>query len=302
METAARRYFLDGRSKMQIAEELGISRFKVARLIDEAVSSGLVRIDIGHDGDLDVETTVRLGDQLRLRRVLVMREVHGTPRERREKLGSLAARWLEAELTDGDVLGLTWSATIASVVRSLTQLPRVEVVQLCGAAETSVADRSAVEVVVEAARLAGTQALVFYAPQMVDDAAAAQTLIRQSQVRRALDASARVTTAVVGIGSWRPGGSSIFDACTPRDRTEVTACGAVGELAGVFFDDEGRIVHPALADRLVTISAQDLARIPDVTAVVHGAAKTPAVRAALRGGLVHGLIIDASLARELLDD
>ncbi|MCW2703257.1 MAG: transcriptional regulator, DeoR family, partial [Blastococcus sp.] len=32
----ARRYYLDGRSKVEIAEEFGLSRFKVARLLDAA--------------------------------------------------------------------------------------------------------------------------------------------------------------------------------------------------------------------------------------------------------------------------
>ncbi len=31
---AARRYYFENRSKIQIAEELGISRFKVAQLLD----------------------------------------------------------------------------------------------------------------------------------------------------------------------------------------------------------------------------------------------------------------------------
>ena len=34
--SVARRYYLDGRSKIEIAEEFGLSRFKVARLIDLA--------------------------------------------------------------------------------------------------------------------------------------------------------------------------------------------------------------------------------------------------------------------------
>ncbi len=42
----ARRYYLDHRSKVQIAAELGITRFKVARLLELAHTSGTVRITI----------------------------------------------------------------------------------------------------------------------------------------------------------------------------------------------------------------------------------------------------------------
>ena len=41
----ARRYYLDERSKVEIAEELGVSRFKIARLLEVARDSGLVRIE-----------------------------------------------------------------------------------------------------------------------------------------------------------------------------------------------------------------------------------------------------------------
>ncbi len=46
LASIARRYFLDGRSKVEIAEEFGLSRFKVARLVDLAQDSGLVHIEI----------------------------------------------------------------------------------------------------------------------------------------------------------------------------------------------------------------------------------------------------------------
>jgi hypothetical protein len=39
LASVARRYYLEGRSKVEIADELGLSRFKVARLLDAAWSS-----------------------------------------------------------------------------------------------------------------------------------------------------------------------------------------------------------------------------------------------------------------------
>ena len=43
--TVARRYYLEGATKSDIAAELGLSRFKVARLLDEARATGVVRIE-----------------------------------------------------------------------------------------------------------------------------------------------------------------------------------------------------------------------------------------------------------------
>ena len=72
---AARRYFLDGASKSEIAEELGISRFKVARLLEAARRSGIVRIEIGGPPEFDVELSSELAARHGLRDALVVRVV-----------------------------------------------------------------------------------------------------------------------------------------------------------------------------------------------------------------------------------
>jgi len=50
------------------------------------------------------------------------------------------------------------------------------------------------------------------------------------------------------------------------------------------------------------VDLEDLRRIPTVIGVATGVEKAPAVLGALRGELVDGLIIDASLALELLSE
>ena len=77
--TAARRYYLDGASKSDIAAELGVSRFKVARLLDRARATGLVRIELDARGDLDLDLSVRLKASYGLRHCVVQAAA-ATPR------------------------------------------------------------------------------------------------------------------------------------------------------------------------------------------------------------------------------
>ena len=58
--SVARRYYMDGLSKTEIADEYQLSRFKIARLLETARSQGLVRIEISHPGTIDVELSVLL--------------------------------------------------------------------------------------------------------------------------------------------------------------------------------------------------------------------------------------------------
>src|ERR1700685_1671827 len=46
----ARQYYLEGVSKVDIADRLGISRFRVARFLEGGRGAGLVRIAIGPPG------------------------------------------------------------------------------------------------------------------------------------------------------------------------------------------------------------------------------------------------------------
>jgi DNA-binding transcriptional regulator LsrR (DeoR family) len=58
--SVARRYYLENRSKIEIAEELGLSRFKVARMLETARDSGLVHIEIADPDMIDVDLSARL--------------------------------------------------------------------------------------------------------------------------------------------------------------------------------------------------------------------------------------------------
>src|SRR5437868_1528766 len=58
--TAARMYFLESFSKSDNATELGISRFKVARILDDALASGLVRIEISTPRGIDTSLSARV--------------------------------------------------------------------------------------------------------------------------------------------------------------------------------------------------------------------------------------------------
>ena len=60
MATVARRYYLEGVSKSDIAVEIGLSRFKVARMLERARATGLVRIELDTPGQINPDLSERL--------------------------------------------------------------------------------------------------------------------------------------------------------------------------------------------------------------------------------------------------
>src|SRR5436305_1023940 len=147
----------------------------------------------------------------------------------------------------------------------------------------------------------GGPAHVFYAPMILDDAQTAAAVRRQGDIADAFALLPSVTVAVVALGAWAPGLSTIYDAITPDERDALAALGVRAELAGVFVGADGRPIPTPLDSRMIVTPGPVLERIPFVLSVAYGVAKSPAVCAAIRGRLVHGLVTHASLARAMLD-
>lgn len=151
-----------------------------------------------------------------------------------------------------------------------------------------------------AANLSGGEAHHFYAPLVATDPASADMLRRQPGTSEALAHVADVTVAVVGVGGWAAGESTLFDLATTDERVAMRNAGAIGEISGVFIDDAGDAVDGGLADRIITLSDEQLVGIPTVIGLVSGAPRAPVVRAAIAGGKVNRLVIDETLAQALL--
>src|ERR1700742_2147662 len=121
----ARQFYLEGVSKVDIADRLGISRFRVARLLDSARESGLVRIEIGLPGGvLDAGLSAELCSAFGLRHAFVFNFPDDSAPDSaplRQRLGEATGQVLTDLIEPGDVLGLTWSRALSGLTPALTQ-------------------------------------------------------------------------------------------------------------------------------------------------------------------------------------
>jgi DNA-binding transcriptional regulator LsrR (DeoR family) len=297
--TVARRFYLEGASKSDIAAELGMSRFKVARMLDRARETGLVRIELDSRGEIDLDLSVRLRSAHGLRHCVVIDAPEDDEVLLRTALGRAAAELLDEIVEPGDVLGLAWARSLMAMRTALTRLPACDVVQLTGALSLP-SDDSSIELVRDLARKSNGQGFFYYAPMVLPDAATARTLRTQPDIARAIERYPDVTKAVIGVGAWQQGLSTVVGALTEQERRQIYDLGVRGELSGVQIDGEGNPVSTPLTDRLIGIDAQQLHAVPDVIAVAYGTAKADPVRAGIRGGFITSLVTHTGMARELL--
>jgi DNA-binding transcriptional regulator LsrR (DeoR family) len=277
MAHVARLYFDRGLTKQEIAARIGISRFRVARLLEQARSEGIVRIEIEEGLDLDDPAGAALERAYGVPMALV------TPRP--DELAGVAAAWLPQLVGSGDVLGLGWGATLQRIAEALPALDvGATVVQICGAVPGLEPGAGPVELTLRFADRLGGHGIPLPAPVLAS-AAAREELLANDAVRPAVELFPHVAVALVGIGP-RSAGLHL-----PRE--------AVGHLLVHAFSADGAVLESEFAERAISIGSDDLRRAR-VIAVAGGAGKEAAVAGALRTGLIDVIVTDAGCAEAAL--
>jgi DNA-binding transcriptional regulator LsrR (DeoR family) len=259
MGIIARRYFLEGRSKVQIASEYGISRFKVARILETALAEGVVRIEIDVPGHLDIDLSDQLRETYRLKHALAI-TIPDTEDARRAQLGQAAGQLLSEILTEDDVLGVGWGRTLASMGDGLTDLAPCPVVQMSGVVGSVSAN--SMELLRRLTSVSGGPAFPIYAPLLLADAATARGLRQQAGIRAAINHFDQITKAAIAVGSWDPPNSGLHAIMSPQEQAQLRARGVQADISATLLSASGEPLAPEIQARSVAISAEQLSRIP----------------------------------------
>jgi DNA-binding transcriptional regulator LsrR (DeoR family) len=295
----ARAYYLDGQSRVEIADSLDISRFRVARMLEAARRRGIVHIEIHAPGIVNTQLSVDLQNACHLRHAIVLDVPADDVAALRTQLGRTAGQLLTEVAGDGDVIGLSWARSLAGIYAGVGTLSANPIVQMTGAI-SRLDGSDVIELVRSIARSAGGPAHVFYAPMIVEDNATARALRRQPDVARALKLVDEVTVAMVGIGAWRAGQSTIYDSLSSQDRERTADAGVVAEVSGILVGADGSPIAAPLSRRAICPTGSQLQAIPNVLAVAYGVEKADGVRSVLKGALVNGLVTHTAMAEALL--
>ncbi|MDR2567309.1 MAG: transcriptional regulator [Bifidobacteriaceae bacterium] len=298
MASLAREFFLEGKSKVELATEYGLSRYKIARLLNAARDIGLVEVKIRLPERLDADLSHQLRARFNLRRAIVVDTPQSSQVSLREAFAPVVADLLTELIEPDDVVGIPWSRVLTLAARLVKSLAQCTIVQASGAVVHSDVDETAVELVRRLAGVSGSRFINYYGPIVAPTAETARSM-RASAAAAAVAAMASLTKVFVSVGSWESGLSTVYDSIDPKEAAVLHELGAVGECAGLLFDRDGAPIT-ALDDRVIGMSFDQLKRTPERVVIVYGAEKLEAARAVVRGGLATIMVTDDALGRLLL--
>ncbi|MEL6207463.1 MAG: sugar-binding transcriptional regulator [Pseudomonadota bacterium] len=302
---AAWLYYVGNLSQQEVSDRLGISRFKVNRMLADARERGLVRIAVEHRVSPMLDLADQLADRFGLREVQVAPVPVTTPDHGYERtaVGILAASYL-ARIGGGDaplVIGVGWGRTLSAMADNLIGLSNSNLTFVSLMGSVSHASRTAPgDVCVRLATLTGGRAMLLPAPFVADSAEACATILDQRLVRETLSFAREASHALMSVGECRDG-AILFEGglFNPEQLAELKTSGVVGDCCGVFFTPDGAVADIALNHCTPCVKPDEMGTM-DVTITAGGATKTEATLAVLRAGFVDRLILDETLARAIL--
>ena len=297
-------YYVAGRTQDEIAAAMGISRQSAQRLVSLAVAERLIKVRLDHPIAACLQLAADLRRKFDLRHVEVVPSDPGSTSTTvgiAEAAAAEIERWLKRP--DPIVLAIGTGRTLKAAVDQLPVIDCMQhrVVSLTGNIGP---DGSAAyyNVIFSMADAIKARHYPMPLPVLVSASSERELLHAQPLVRSTLDISAKADVTFVGIGEMGVDAPLCVDGFLGKDEMlALMAKGATGEICGWIFDGEGNLVDNAINERVAS------APIPDreastVIGIAKGQRKRPAVRAALIGRQINGLITDEATAEFLIGD
>lgn len=294
----AREHYVHGQSKVDIGRTHGLSRFQVARLLQEAIDTGVVSISIEADAPEVGGLAERLASTLGLTRAIIVDL--DSDAEPSVRMGRAALSFVAGHARPGMRIGLAWSRTLDAAADFTPALPRCTLVQLAGALQLS-PHRPTSGIFTRLGQDPAVNMIRLPAPLLVTEAETAADLTALPEISSALRAADELDLAVVSVAAWVKGQSSVWEKCSQAQRRGGIDDGAVAEVSGRLFAADGTDV-PTIDDRVIAVTLDQLRAATMTVGVARGTERAGAVRAACAAGILNAVIVDGDLARAVLGE
>ncbi|MBV9113806.1 MAG: sugar-binding transcriptional regulator [Hyphomicrobiales bacterium] len=296
-------YFIAGHTQDEIAKTLKVSRATAQRLVSLCLAERLITFRLEHPITLCMELAAHLKHAFGLRHC----EVAPTDSASATAVAGVAERaasLLEATLRSETpmIIAIGTGRAMRAAVEQVQPMecPNHQLVSLVGNISTD-GSASFFDTVARLADLTKARHYPMPLPVLMSSRAERDQLLKINPVSKVRAMAAKADLRLVGIGQMDRNAQIYVDGFINREELlELMRLGAVGELTGWAYDAKGRIIDAGTNRRLTSVPHPVPAEAVTVGAAL-GPAKIPAIRAALKGRLINGLITDEATAKALLE-
>lgn len=295
-------YYKEEMTQNEISALLGVSRFKISRILKEARNRGLVTVTINDPMADLTETEIELAKKFSLKQVILMKITEFSGKSALDRVGEAGAQYLRKIVSNHKIMGVTWGYTVYQVVSHLQPINvgDLTLVQIGGGLGTIEGTDNNMLTMMLGQKL-GAKAYLIPAPVIVGNRRIRDTLFKEKMIQETLAIARKADLVLFGIGLVGKDGllwkSGFLD---ESDARKLKQSGAVGAVCGRFFDDRGKKCWSPLDGRTIGLNLEEIKGIKHKVCIATGQEKLAGVLGALRGRLLDVLITDENTAESLL--
>lgn len=293
----AQRYYLEDWKQSDIAEELGVSRPLISRMLREARELGVVEIVIHEPGAKSANLLERLRRTNAIQGGVLVED--GEDGDATNRLLSQGAVDLLRQIGTRR-LGVGWGYLIGQLVAWLEENPQLnstvtDICPLVGNASIPARNYQSNENVRLMAQQLGAAPHFLYLPALPDNLEEKQLLCSTEVYRQIHQQWEQIDTALVNIGDYP---SSPDFASLVRYGSLLQQQHACGRMLVYYFNEDGTVIQSD-QDFAIQVPIETLKRCPNIIGVCSANTSEKALRGALRSGMFTHIVARASLVQEL---
>lgn len=296
-------YYIAGNTQDEIAKKLGVSRQTAQRLVSLAVSEKLIKVRLDHPIGHCIELSGRLKDAYGLNMCEV---TPADPASTSDSLGvaEAAAAELERYLVSQHpvICAMGTGRMLRAMVEQVSPMdcPQHKMVSLVG----NIAPDGSASLFDVVSRIGDRVKAPHYPmplPVIAPTVHEKTLLLAQKTLRNVIELARQADVTFIGIGTVDETAALLRDGFVRHDEIRaLMRAGAVGEITGWAFDGQGQLIEGLTNDRVLSVPLEQPAQ-KKVIGVAMATARLRAVKGALRGRLINGLITNETMAELLLE-
>lgn len=299
---AAWMYFIEEMTQNEIANQLGVGRVTVVRLLSDARERNEVKFSIQGGLEDCVELARALERRFGLDEAIVV-PVSSPDTDATLPIAAATGMYVSELVQAGLKIGVGWGRTLWESLSYMNDatVPDVSVVSLMGGI-TKVKHFNPSEFAWRFSNLFQADCYLMTAPAIVDSASTRKALIEKCGLGEVFERAQDLDVLLVSAGDMDAQGTPYRYGFVPDAiRTDMIEHGAVGEILFHYFDAQGRVIKHPINQCNMSVPLATLAQAKRRIIASGGPGKAEALLGALRLAQPTVLITDEHAARRVLE-
>ena len=293
-------YYVGRLNQNQIAKKVGLSKMRVHRLIAFAEKKGFVKtfVEGGFDETLKYENILKEKYHLKISEVIPIDDLKN---DSIEMIAAAGARFIMNQINENNVneFGIGTGNTLNTIAKWLPKIDKeVDFITVNGSltSHNSIQTETGIN---QIAHKTNGECYNVGIPLMAESIEQKKVLEKIKFIKEMMNRANNTKVKILGVGGLFETSQIVRSKIFSKESIEkIKQAGAVGEVAGNFFDKNGKFISIKETQKIASADIDSLKKSTTVL-VAGGRHKISQIKSVLKSCLFTGLITDEETAKQL---